>query len=258
MTYPGGQPSGPPLGYPPAGYTPPAPTNGLAIAALVSSLVFAPVGIVLGLVALKQISRTRESGRGMAIAGVVIGGVGTALAIGWLVLSLVFFNSFMNSIDSQSRTERDYDSPYPTTTTETTTTRTTPRTTTTAPTTTGTEPSLPAGTGAPIARADVEKWLGTWSGPVDQEGSRPYSVQLHLEHDGQTVVGTVVYPELSCSGVLNDASLEGGVLSITETITEGTANCFSPVALELTLSENEIAYHFASERHGDGSGILRR
>lgn len=194
----------------------------------------------------------------MAIAGVVIGGIGTALAIGWLVLSLVFFNSFMNSFDSESRAERDNDPSYSTstTTTKTTTTRTTPRTTT--PTTTETDPSLPSGTGAPIARADVENWLGTWSGPVDQEGSRPYSVQLHLEHDGRTVVGTVVYPELSCSGVLNDARLDGGVLSITETITEGTGNCFSPVDLELTLGDDEIAYHFGSEQHGDGNGVLRR
>ena len=83
----GGGPSG--YGYPypyPAPYPP--PTNSLAIVALVSSLLFAPLGIVFGHISLSQIKRTGEQGRGMALAGLVIGYVVTVLAILGLVITL--------------------------------------------------------------------------------------------------------------------------------------------------------------------------
>src|SRR5882757_8770864 len=56
-------------------------TNGMAIAALVGALVFAPLGIILGHIARSQIKRTGEGGRGMATAGLIIGYVVTALSI---------------------------------------------------------------------------------------------------------------------------------------------------------------------------------
>jgi uncharacterized membrane protein len=66
---------------------PAAKTNGMAIAALVTSLAgsFCGVGflgLVFGLIALKQIKKSNgaETGKGMAIAGVIIGGL-TVLAI---------------------------------------------------------------------------------------------------------------------------------------------------------------------------------
>ncbi|MFJ2257868.1 DUF4190 domain-containing protein [Streptomyces sp. NPDC087844] len=80
-------PQGPaPYGYQPWGhgyspYNTPAPVNGLAISALVLGvLCFLPlVGLVLGLVALGQIKRKGERGKGMAIAGIVLSGLGTAI-----------------------------------------------------------------------------------------------------------------------------------------------------------------------------------
>ncbi|HEY9312922.1 hypothetical protein [Williamsia sp.] len=54
---------------------------------------------------------------------------------------------------------------------------------------------LPGGTGDPIAHSDIESWLGTWTGPIVQKDSRPYSVELELVHDGTTVVGLVSYPD---------------------------------------------------------------
>jgi peptidyl-prolyl cis-trans isomerase B (cyclophilin B) len=74
-------------GYP---YSQPAPglgqrTNGLAIGALVSSLFIAPLGIILGHLALSQIQRTGEGGRGLAIAGLVIGYVWTGLVVVFLL-----------------------------------------------------------------------------------------------------------------------------------------------------------------------------
>ncbi|MFG1887141.1 DUF4190 domain-containing protein [Micromonospora sp. NPDC049051] len=84
-------------GYPPAypnyGYAPPRKTNGLAIAALVLSLIgitsclTAPVGAILGHVAQKQIRETGEDGEGMAKAAIIIGWIFTGL----LVLGILFY-----------------------------------------------------------------------------------------------------------------------------------------------------------------------
>ncbi len=68
-------------------------TNSMAIAALVSSLVLAPLGIVFGHIALKQITRTNEAGRGLAIAGLVVGYLFTALAIVAIVATAVTLSS---------------------------------------------------------------------------------------------------------------------------------------------------------------------
>ena len=65
-------------------------TNGMAIAGFVCSLVglvsgghlLSPIGLILSLVALR-----REGGRGWAIAGIIIGGLGIC---GWLIAFLVF------------------------------------------------------------------------------------------------------------------------------------------------------------------------
>lgn len=62
-------------------------TDGFAIASLVLSLlgfigICAILGVIFGLVALNRIGKTQRGGRGMAIAGTVIGG-------GWLVLTIL-------------------------------------------------------------------------------------------------------------------------------------------------------------------------
>ncbi|RAX44290.1 DUF4190 domain-containing protein [Arthrobacter sp. AQ5-06] len=66
----------------------PAKTNSLAIAALISSFFISLLGIILGHIALNQIKTTGEGGRGLAIAGLVIGYVSIALAI--IVLIVIF------------------------------------------------------------------------------------------------------------------------------------------------------------------------
>jgi peptidyl-prolyl cis-trans isomerase B (cyclophilin B) len=81
-------PSGPyPYQLPPPG---PRPTNGLAIAALVCGVLFAPLGILFGHLSLSQIKRTGEEGRGLAVAGLVIGYVLTALTVVAVVVGMVF------------------------------------------------------------------------------------------------------------------------------------------------------------------------
>lgn len=66
-------------------------TNTMAIAALVSSLVFAPLGIVFGHLALMQIKRTGDEGRGLAVASLVIGYVVTVLGALFLILVVAYF-----------------------------------------------------------------------------------------------------------------------------------------------------------------------
>ncbi|WP_329413243.1 DUF4190 domain-containing protein [Streptomyces sp. NBC_00704] len=86
--YPGPYPQAPYGGAPypgwGQGYSPygrPAAVNGLAVAALVLGILcFVPtVGLVLGVVALAQIRKRGERGKGMAVAGAVLSSVGLAL-----------------------------------------------------------------------------------------------------------------------------------------------------------------------------------
>jgi len=84
--------------YAPQGYAPgyaPARTNVMAIISLVASiagltivpLIGSIVGTILGHMALKQVRTSGEAGRGMALAGTIVGWVG----IGFCVLVAGFF-----------------------------------------------------------------------------------------------------------------------------------------------------------------------
>ncbi|MGY1724774.1 DUF4190 domain-containing protein [Blastococcus sp. SYSU DS0533] len=84
-----GQPYGPPGYGPPQAYSPPPwarPTNTLAVLSLVMAFVFAPAGLVLGVVARRQISRTGEDGAGLALAGIIVGGLVTGFFV--LIIAL--------------------------------------------------------------------------------------------------------------------------------------------------------------------------
>ena len=77
-------PYGPPYRTWGQGYSPynrPVPVNGLAIAALVLGILcFVPaVGLVLGIVALVQIKKRGERGKGMAVGGMVMSSIGIGL-----------------------------------------------------------------------------------------------------------------------------------------------------------------------------------
>jgi hypothetical protein len=73
---------------------PPQRTNSMAITALVCGLVFAPLGIVFGHIALSQINRTGEEGRGMAIAGLVLG----YISVAFIVLYIIVIGAFVSSL----------------------------------------------------------------------------------------------------------------------------------------------------------------
>jgi hypothetical protein len=88
-TAPPAQPTYPAYGQPTPGYYAP-PTNTLAIIALILGFVFAPAGIVCGHIALGQIKRTGEGGRGLALAGLILGYVFTAIFVLYIIGVIIF------------------------------------------------------------------------------------------------------------------------------------------------------------------------
>ncbi|NUT42798.1 MAG: DUF4190 domain-containing protein [Thermoactinospora sp.] len=83
---------GQPGGY---GAPPPTKTNGMAIASLVCGLVglvlcgvSSVVGIILGHMALNQVKRSGEEGKGMAVAGLVTSYIVVGL---WLIFAVIYF-----------------------------------------------------------------------------------------------------------------------------------------------------------------------
>lgn len=87
-----------PYGYGPP-FVPPPPNEGMALASLLTSVIglataafcylpilACPVGAVLGHVALGRIARNGTQGRGLALAGVIVGWIGTAILVGIVVL----------------------------------------------------------------------------------------------------------------------------------------------------------------------------
>ncbi|WP_072804260.1 DUF4190 domain-containing protein [Rhodococcoides yunnanense] len=92
------------------GYQQPPATNGLAIAALIGAIVLAPLGIILGHISLSRIKRTGEQGRGLALAGCIIGYIFTSiwvLSIVWLLALAGAVASAFDGYDSD-----DYSSDY--------------------------------------------------------------------------------------------------------------------------------------------------
>lgn len=104
--YPQAGPSFPPL-YPPppeygapypGGYGPPMTpvggTNPLAIFSLVASCIGllcgfgSIIGIVLGVIAMNQIKRTGQQGRGLAVAGIAVGAVSLVVSVIWMAFAL--------------------------------------------------------------------------------------------------------------------------------------------------------------------------
>ncbi|MGQ0745092.1 MAG: DUF4190 domain-containing protein [Acidimicrobiales bacterium] len=106
-----GPPSGQPAQWgPPGQWAAPPPaasasTNGLAIAAFVCALCFfwvlgigSLLGVVLGFVALSQIRKRGQRGRGLAVAGIILGFLGLAIGILLLAAGAAFFGEFKEEV----------------------------------------------------------------------------------------------------------------------------------------------------------------
>jgi hypothetical protein len=111
-----------PVGYGPPGYPglydpyrfSPPETNGLAIGSLVTSIagvvlgvplalvcylgLLIPIaGIVLGTMALSQIKRTNQQGRGLAIAGIAVGATTAVLLVALVIVVMTFAHNPLSS-----------------------------------------------------------------------------------------------------------------------------------------------------------------
>ena len=100
--------SAPPPGFPaeqPAygqpGYQP-QKTNTMAILGLVFAFVFSPLGIVFSAIGLKQIKQRRESGRGLALAGLILSIIFVVLGILVAILAATVFSSAVEKAQAES------------------------------------------------------------------------------------------------------------------------------------------------------------
>ena len=94
-----------PYGQQPVPQAPAPKTNILAIVSLVSAFFIGLVAIITGHIALSQIKRTGESGRGLALAGLIIGYVSVAMVAIIVTLALVFaatIGAFFLAVDASS------------------------------------------------------------------------------------------------------------------------------------------------------------
>jgi Domain of unknown function (DUF4190) len=99
-----GQPSA--YGQPtaPYGYQLPAPpTNVFAIVSLVSAFFIAVVAIITGHIALSQIKKTGEQGRGLALAGLIIGYAEIGIAVlAFVVIGIIWLAAVSTAVSTGS------------------------------------------------------------------------------------------------------------------------------------------------------------
>lgn len=75
----------------------PQKTNTMAIVGLIAAFVFAPVGAILSFVALSQIKKTGEGGRGLALTGAILGSIFTVFGIIYMIVAMILFQAAINS-----------------------------------------------------------------------------------------------------------------------------------------------------------------
>ncbi|RWZ52689.1 DUF4190 domain-containing protein [Labedella phragmitis] len=75
-------------------------TNLLAILSLVGAFVFSLAGLILGIIALKQIKQTGEQGRGLALAGIIISSIAIVLGIIWAIVVIAAIGTAGMTYDS--------------------------------------------------------------------------------------------------------------------------------------------------------------
>ncbi|KAB7790553.1 hypothetical protein F7D09_0922 [Bifidobacterium leontopitheci] len=73
----------------PAYYAPVNKWNTMSIIGFVLSFVFAPAGLILSIIALREINRTREQGKAFAIAGIVISAIAVVIMVIAIVIAVI-------------------------------------------------------------------------------------------------------------------------------------------------------------------------
>lgn len=78
-------------------------TNTLSIVALIAGFMVPIAGIILGHVSLSQIKRTQESGRGLALTGLIVGYVMSAFFVVFFIVWLTMFVSILTGTGFATR-----------------------------------------------------------------------------------------------------------------------------------------------------------
>lgn len=68
-----------------------------AILSLIFAFVFSPAGIVLGHIALSQIKKSGEQGRGLAMAGTIVSYVFTAIGLIFIIIYVLIIAALIGS-----------------------------------------------------------------------------------------------------------------------------------------------------------------
>ncbi|WP_166984124.1 DUF4190 domain-containing protein [Paramicrobacterium fandaimingii] len=88
-----------PYGQQPYAAYPPQPgTNVLAIVAIISAFFIPIAGIICGHIARKQIRETGEQGDGLALTGLIVGYVFTAIIVVVVVIYIIFFVVLLGAV----------------------------------------------------------------------------------------------------------------------------------------------------------------
>ncbi len=88
--------------------TPVAGTNQLAIAGFVLSFLIVPLGLILSIIALLQIKKTQQAGKGLAIAGIVVSAIFTLLVIMLVISTFNNINKANKAANDSTYTDRNY------------------------------------------------------------------------------------------------------------------------------------------------------
>ena len=72
-------------------------TNTLAIISLILAFFIAPAAIVTGIIALHEIKQKNEKGKGLAVAGIVIGAISTIIGVLLFILLPIFVNKTLET-----------------------------------------------------------------------------------------------------------------------------------------------------------------
>jgi peptidyl-prolyl cis-trans isomerase B (cyclophilin B) len=105
----GAAPYAPAPPFPTAVQQPPASLNDLAVIALIASCVGLSIpGLVMGHLAMRQIKRSGDSGRGIALAAIIIGYAVTVIVLLSIVAFVVFMIAVLSTASDAVNTFGDF------------------------------------------------------------------------------------------------------------------------------------------------------
>jgi len=98
---------------------------------------------------------------------------------------------------------------------------------------------------------------GTWAGQVRQTAP-VLAVTVRITMAAGTRGGTIGYPALGCSGVLQAVSGQDGTLTLSQRITQGRQNCDDGVVTLSAQGDGQLSFSFRRSGGPSPAGVLAR